>query len=278
MKQRFLGMLLATLPLPFLQAQYYLQDMVQAGKTAANFAAMKNAGVKKMTAAGFDADGSIMQGFLLEQELDVRENTLTTVSQSDFTGKSKVITGFFPDGKPEKSTETSGSFTSISRYSYRTDGKLEQLMITGSDTLQNFSVTEVHRYAYDVNGKVSEMWRLKNGTDSTRVVFITAENGLPGEEQWWKGNRKTETWYYYYNDKGQLTDVARYNPRARRILPDFLFEYNVKGQLIQQTTIPSGSNQYRIWKYQYDSRGLKIRESISNKNKLQEGYITYNYL
>ncbi|MCC6762232.1 MAG: hypothetical protein IT252_13495, partial [Chitinophagaceae bacterium] len=64
---------------------------------------------------------------------------------------------------------------------------------------------------------------------------------------------------------------------AGKILPDLLFEYDAAGRINQQTSVQAGSNMYRIWRYVYDARGLKIKEGVFNKYKEPEGRIEYSY-
>jgi YD repeat-containing protein len=109
-------------------------------------------------------------------------------------------------------------------------------------------------------------------------VFVAAENGRPGEEQWWKGQRRLETYFYYYDEQHRLTDIARFNKRAQRILPDLLFEYHPQGWLAKQVSVQANSNQYRTYRYSYDARGLKVKEEILNKQNQIEAVIFYTYL
>ena len=108
------------------------------------------------------------------------------------------------------------------------------------------------------------------------VIFKPSENG-PLEEAWYYKGYKQETWYYYYDEKGRLTDIARYNPKAKKTLPDYIFEYDEDGDLSQQTVVMPITNFYRVWVYEYQENGLKKAESILKKGKEQEGRIIYSY-
>jgi YD repeat-containing protein len=92
-----------------------------------------------------------------------------------------------------------------------------------------------------------------------------------------KNGRMTGNLYYYYNDKNQMTDIVRYNDRAQRLLPDYMFEYSPAGQVIQKITVPGNNSEYLIWRYQYDARGLKIKEACFDKAKQLIGRIEYQY-
>jgi YD repeat-containing protein len=56
-----------------------------------------------------------------------------------------------------------------------------------------------------------------------------------------------------------------------------MFEYSPSNQVIQRITVPSNGSQYLIWRYQYDERGLKIKEAVYNKQKQLTGKIEYQY-
>jgi len=258
-------------------AQYYLHDIVNANRAADQFAAMKNASIKKVVATSYDADGTLTENFVLNQTVNISTNSLTTFSQSDYTGQSTLTSYFLPGNQLAKSSDSSSSLFSSTTYNYNASGLLQSMTISSHDTVQAFTMTEQHLYTYDTKGNPASMFRIKNNVDTVQVIFVAAENGKPGEEQWWKGNRKVETWFYYYDTKGQLTDVARYNTKAQRILPDIIFEYDEDGRVSQQTTVHTGSNSYRIWRYVYDSRDLKMKEGVFNKYKEAEGRIEYSY-
>ncbi|HWJ30170.1 MAG TPA: hypothetical protein VNS32_26785, partial [Flavisolibacter sp.] len=87
----------------------------------------------------------------------------------------------------------------------------------------------------------------------------------------------TQPVYYYYNSNNQLTDIVRYSNRAKRLLPEYMFEYSSTGQVIQKITVPENSSDYLIWRYQFDTRGLKTKEVIYNKQKQVTGKVEYQY-
>ena len=74
-----------------------------------------------------------------------------------------------------------------------------------------------------------------------------------------------------------MTDVVRYNKKAKRLLPDYMFEYSDANQVIQKITVPASGSDYLIWRYQYDAKGLKIREACFDRQKQLTGKIEYNY-
>ena len=51
-----------------------------------------------------------------------------------------------------------------------------------------------------------------------------------------------EKTYYYYDGKNRLTDIVRFNTKARRLLPDYMFEYTENNQVSEDhNSIHDGS-------------------------------------
>src|SRR6476469_206814 len=124
--------------------------------------------------------------------------------------------------------------------------------------------------------------RVSKSEDCSNRVFNTTsyeynEKGNVGEEIWRRKGKETERYYYYWNDNHQLTDIVRFNLKARKMLPDFLFEYDSEGRVSQMTQVPANSSNYMIWKYVYDEKGLKKRELLYNKQHQAIGYVEYQY-
>lgn len=259
-----------------LQAQYYLQHLVVAERSADQFRQMKRNYISRMTARSIEADGQPSENFRIEQKVDAGRNTVTTYTASNFTGQSVMTSIYNGKGQVLEVSDSSSSVFNHIAYTYNQQGLLAKLHIESKDSMQQYTMEEWHELEYDQKGFPSGMLRIKNGKDTTRVIFIASENGKPAEEHWWNKNKLLETWYYYYDDKGRLTDVARFNARANRILPDYMYEYDNRGRVIKQTTV-QGAGTYRIWQYEYDERGLKTKETVLNKYKQVEGTIRYEY-
>ena len=261
----------------FASAQYYYQDVVAKAQTEEQYRLMKENRIQRMEAKSLDADGEPTRNFVLFQKLDARSGELATYSKSDFTGTSVLTTRFNPQGQVTLSMDSSSSVVTRTEYSYDAAGRLSSMNSRSYDANQTFTLTEVHRFSYDAQGRPIALERIKGGNDTTNVVFVPAENGLPGEEHWFKNGRKIETWYYYYNDAKQLTDVVRYNLRAQRMIPDYVFEYQEDGKMSGKTVVNTGTGQYRVWRVEYLPNGLKQSEMVQNKYKQREGTVTYSY-
>ena len=122
------------------------------------------------------------------------------------------------------------------------------------------------------------MWRIINDTDSLELRFSPDENGNTGDEKTYRRGIEAGTVYYYYDDKGRLSDIVRYNTKAKKLLPDIMFEYDDSDRVIQKITTTSSLNLgYLIWRYLFNEKGLKTREAMFNNDKELTGKIEYSY-
>jgi hypothetical protein len=164
----------------------------------------------------------------------------------------------------------------ITDYHYDGAGNIVEIQTQTEDTAMGTHTVELHQWHYTGNTPDS-MIRIKNNTDSTFIQFKKGMGNNISEELWVKNGRIIEHYYYYYNQRNQLTDIVRFNMKAKKLLPDFIFEYNDKGAVSQVTQVPQGSSDYVIWKYVYDDRGLKTNDVLYNKHQELLGTITYTY-
>jgi hypothetical protein len=260
-------------------SQYYFQDIVTAANSGKNFITLKKNLVKKVSVTSIEPDGSETEGFGISQVIEASKNRVNTFSQSALTGNSASYTVFNVEGLPVKLVDSSTNTVNTVNYTYDKNGRLVLVSSNSHepDDTNNYTIQEEHQFSYNSSGQPTGLLKITNRYDTLKVVFIPAENGLPGEEQWFKKGRNTETWYYYYDEANRLTDIVRYNATAQKMLPDYVFEYDDNGKLSQQTVVQAGTNFYRVWLYNYDEKGLKKSETIFNKGKQQEGRIIYSY-
>ena len=260
-------------------SQFYFQDIVTAGISSKNFQELKKNGVRKVAVTSIEPDGSETEDFGITQTVNAAANTLTTVTSSGITGSSILITTFNAANLPTKIVDSTASTVNTVEYQYDNSGKLISLKSYSHqpDDTNHYTIREDHFFEYDAKGHLQRMLKVKDNYDTLAVVFVASDNGMPGEERWYKRNRKTETWYYYYDEGKRLTDVVRFNEIAKKMLPDYIFEYDTLGNMSQQTVVQPGTNFYRLWIYDYNEKGLKKSETIFKKGKEQEGRIIYSY-
>ena len=121
------------------------------------------------------------------------------------------------------------------------------------------------------------MLKIKNGRDTTFIRFILDEKGNIAEERATRNKTDLPTIFYYYDADNRLTDIVRYSLKAKRLLPDNVFEYGEGGKLSSMLVVPDGSNDYLKWLYEYNEKGLKIKESCFSRQKELLGRIEYQY-
>ena len=121
------------------------------------------------------------------------------------------------------------------------------------------------------------MVKIKNDLDTTYISFVPDEKGNPGEEKSIHKGQPQPTVYYYFDDQNRLTDIVRYNQRAKKLLPDYIFEYDAQGRLATMLVTMEGSNDYQKWHYSYNDKGLKSKDDCYSKTRVLIGRMEYRY-
>jgi YD repeat-containing protein len=264
--------------LPFtLYSQYYYKDIVSILQTTESQKAYKTNKIRKVVLSSFERDDQPSDYFICFQEITPTYNAIKTYTQSVASMQSVMTSQF--NGKMQliRTADSSNSTLNITAYTYDTAGRIQQIDISTTSYVYKQTDTEKHLWMYNDQGKPETMLRIKNSIDTQVVKFICDEKGNPIEEKWFSKGKPGQVYYYYYNDQNLLTDVVKFNDRARKLLPEYIFEYNDASQLSQMISVQVGSNNYLIWKYQYNEKGLKTRDACYSKQKELMGYITYRY-
>jgi len=257
-------------------SQYYYKDIVAAADITRLMKTYTANNIKKITAKGITPEGSPSSEF--SEVGEVNGTTLKVI-----TNNNKAISilkfNFNDRGQLVNSVDSAINVKSTSTYTYDANGKIISInnSATDADSTGDFSQTEVHQYIYK-DGKLDKMWRIINKKDSLEVRFGTDEHGNVIEERNFRRGVLADPIYYYYDDRNRLTDIVRFNYKANRLLPDYLFEYDDNDRVIQKITTTSGNNLgYLTWRYLFDQNGLKTKEALFNKDKQLQGRIDYSY-
>jgi YD repeat-containing protein len=275
MKNLFL-LFLITLSLPSF-SQYYYKDLVSSEETGRLMKTYLLNKVSIVLAAGYDPNGVKTNDFDEKREVlqngtilktTTRHNTDFTVSISRFSDQHRLL----------EITDSSAGFRSVTMYDYDASGKISSIRNNTKDSSDEINPAEIHFWFYNATGQPVRMIQVINGTDSTEYKFQTDENGNVMNEQSFRKGNPGEMIYYYYDDKNRLTDIVRYNERLKKLLPDYMFEYDENDHVIQKlTTLSNMHLGYLIWRYAYNDRGLKTKEALYNKDKVMTGKIEYSY-
>ncbi len=253
-------------------SQFYYSDILLNQQGNTNYLNFKNNKVKKILIK----NDATEDGIIIKQEFKDSWKTLITEAQLSI-GLSNTSTQFYENNLIVKKEEEIKNVNSTTTYLYNNDRLLLQLNSKSIDTSVNKSFEENHLFFYDDKNVLDKMLKVKNNTDTTSVSFLKDEKNNIIEERWFYNKKLIETYYYYYNNQNLLTDIVKFNLKVNRMLPEFLFEYNFKNQLVQLTQIPFGSSNYFIWKYTYNDKQLKEKEVGFNKQSEKIGEMNYNY-
>ncbi|MFN2440521.1 MAG: hypothetical protein ABR503_15055 [Chitinophagaceae bacterium] len=259
------------------KAQYYYTDIIGTKETSAIINLYQKNKVSRVVLNSFDANGTKTDDFFVEQVFSPIAQTLKTTTRSGATNESLLTTYIDGKGQVVKTIDSNATSVAISQYNYNPSGQLISILTVSSDSTNAMTQKEEHKWEYN-NGSIIKMLRIKNSIDTSIVQFLLDENKNVIEETSVRKGVKSEPVLYYYDAQNRLTDVVRFNNKARRLLPVFMFEYSPANQVIQKITVPGNSSDYLIWRYQYGANGLKVREAVYNKRKQLTGKIEYEYI
>jgi YD repeat-containing protein len=257
-------------------AQYYYNDIVVTTQSNAHHLLLKAANIKKIKAISYDADHTVAEGFSLEQELLDKGDKLVTTSSTS-TGEHSTLISYYVNDKIARTEEDDGRVTTSVVYTYDDAGRIKSITSNTGDTSVDYNLVEAHIWKYGVNGKPVQMLKIKNGVDTMLVDFNYDELGNVGEENWSNHGKNVETYYYYYDARNNITDVVRFNTAVKKMLPDFLYEYDGLNRIVGMTIVPTGHRNYTVWKYTYNDKGLKQTEEAYDRKKQLIGTIEYAY-
>jgi len=257
----------------YARSQYYYNDVVVLKETNRQYQAIKTAHISSITAQSFESDGQPTQGFLLKQ--DVSGSQITT-SSNVASATESVSVNTYANNRLAKTVDNSTNVISTVNYAYDAAGNVQNIATVITDTFMNSNSEEVHQWFYS-NNMPTYMLRIKDKTDTTLVEFVKDEQGNIAEEHWKKKGRKVENYFYYYNSAHLITDIVRFNLKAGKLLPDFLFEYDAAGRISQFIQVPQNSGGYLTWHYEYNSNALRQKETCFDRQKRLVGSIEYMY-
>jgi YD repeat-containing protein len=256
-------------------SQYYYNDILSTQQTNTQYKLLRSNTIKSIKAFSYEDETTLTENFLLEVAFNKLGREMVTTTSAN--GINTLLTSSYQNNRVIKSVQNAARVENTITYLYDATGKIQSLTTSTIDTFMKSNLTEQHLWQYNANNQPSLMLRIKNGSDTTKIEFVYDEFGNVGEEHWKRNGRTTESYYYYYNDKKLLTDIVRYNSRAKKMLPDFMFEYDDKGRVNQMIQVTTGSSSYVTFKYSYNEKGLKQSETVFNKLKQQVGHIEYAY-
>ena len=259
-----------------LQAQYYYKDIIGTRESADLITSYRNNKVRTVALAPYTVNNTPIENLSIKQEFLPAQQALRTVTKSEYSGISFLTSFIDAAGRVVKTLDSTDGIVNTTLYNYNNNGNLVGVLFTAGDTLTAVK-SDDHLWQYDAQNRVRQMIRIKNKRDTAIVSFKLDEHGNVVEEQEKRRALSDEPYYYYYDASNRLTDIVRFNKKASRLLPEQMFEYSASNQVIQRISVPQNSDDYLIWRFAYDNRGLKTKEVIFNKQREQTGKIEYVY-
>jgi YD repeat-containing protein len=257
------------------KAQYYYKDIIVTGQINANYRALRDNKVTHVTLTPSALDPS-QNTVTLQQTVYPTQKLVITYTKVPDATESWLKSYYNANGLLIKTVDSSADVVTSSLYEYDAASRIVTIS-NNSVPVNDPAETETHLWNYNSNGQPVQMVKIKNGNDTTLVSFTADEQGNVAEENAVHKKNNSGTTYYYYDAQHHLTDVARFNARANRILPDYMFEYNDAVQLTQMIVVPEGSADYQTWKYMYNQQGLKEKDVCYSKQKEMVASIEYVY-
>lgn len=258
-----------------IQAQYYYKDIVSNRQVAADMASYKEKKIREIKLRSYEFDGQESDGFFCEKRIsrDYKKAELFTKAPGTATS---LFTSVF-NNKGDLATSTDSSEISLTHnfYNYDEAGNVKRIAssVKSSDDDFHTEIFEEHLYEYNEQGLPTKMTVVKNRRDSTIILFLPDEKNNVSIE---KDTKSGSKYYYYYDERNRLTDVVHANEFRENLVAVYLFEYDGQGNISQMTTTEEGTNNYYIWRYNYDN-GLRSRDRLFAKDKKLMGRIEYEY-
>jgi hypothetical protein len=257
------------------RGQYYYNDLLMTSdlnKKRALYALNK---VKAVQIASYDNNNQKIEGFGGKQNISNNFSIITTATTTTLSGFDETTHYFNEKGQLTKSIDTSDGNRVVILYKY--EGNQVTNIVSQSFSPGGYTTMEQHLWLYNAAGKPEKMLKIKNSNDTTVVTFSLDDKGNVAEEKSTRGDITLPAVYYYYDDANRLTDVVRYNNRAKRLLPDYVFEYDAEGRMAMMLVTTQGGADYQKWYYRYNEKGLKQKDECYSKSKMLIGKVEYSY-
>jgi hypothetical protein len=258
-------------------AQFYYKDIWNIQQLTKEFSILKNENIRTVSIKSFEDDGEPSEGFFCERRIDRNFSRSEMISRSNITQQSLLVSLYNERGWILKTVDSSQ--TSLARSEYEYDNKGRVTMVTNFTKANDepSGIIETHQYFYNAAGKPEKMIRKKNNAEIGIINFTTDEKGNIIEEEEIVKGVKGRKYLYYYDERNRLTDVVHFNERAKRLLPDYMYEYNTAGQVKQMISTDDNNSNYYIWKYTYNDLRLRETEQCYSKERRLLGTIKYEY-
>jgi hypothetical protein len=260
-----------------LSAQFYYNDLVQHQQHLERhklYKAQKVTRIEARSSGEQDAPG--VEPLIVEQSYNPSYSQLKSRA-SNVTGKSATTNYYNPQGLLYKTVDSSDASVTTYDYQYQEGSHLSRITSTSVPIGQKTKTIETHQWIYDSTGKPVKMIRIRDQYDSSEIALHYDPQGRVADEQIFRRAVAGEKTFYYYDDGGRLTDIVRYQDKLGKLMPDFTFDHDGEGRLLQMMVVQNGGMNYQTWRYAYNAQGLLRSESCYNREKKLIGKVEYTY-
>ena len=160
------------------EAQYYYKDLVSNTQVLADMKAYKENKIKKIVLKSFEDNGLESEGFFCEKKLSKDYTKSELYTKANISAASLFTSTFDKDGKLLNTYDSSLLSVTQITYNYNADNLINSIISTVRSTDEDFTneIKEEHFYTYE-NKKPFKMLRVKNGKDTTDILFALDDNG-----------------------------------------------------------------------------------------------------
>lgn len=271
----YLAMFCFILSISAANAQYYYKDLMSTFQLNQEFNILKNAKLHIIKISSFDENDQPSKGFFCEKKINKNYSQSQMLSKSNITGESLLQTDYNPMGEIIKTTTTTPTTTNTIEFKYNDSGNISVITTNTIADGDSNGILETHEYFYK-DGKPVKMIRTRNNTIISTIIFLSDNKGNIIEEDP-SGKGLDQKYYYYYDDNNRLTDVVHFNVVAKKLLPDYMFEYNNESKPKQMISVDETGRNYFIWRYAYNDKKLPEIQKCYSKEKKLLGTIQFDY-
>lgn len=271
----YLAMFCFILSISAANAQYYYKDLMSTFQLNQEFNILKNAKLHIIKISSFDENDQPSKGFFCEKKINKNYSQSQMLSKSNITGESLLQTDYNPMGEIIKTTTTTPTTTNTIEFKYNDSGNISVITTNTIADGDSNGILETHEYFYK-DGKPVKMIRKRNNTIISTIIFLSDNKGNIIEEDP-SGKGLDQKYYYYYDDNNRLTDVVHFNVVAKKLLPDYMFEYNNESKPKQMISVDETGRNYFIWRYAYNDKKLPEIQKCYSKEKKLLGTIQFDY-
>ena len=239
------------------------------------FNILKNGQVHVIKISSFNENDQPSEGFFCEKKINKNFSKSEMLSKSNITGESLLQTDYNSKGDVIKTTTTTPTTTNTIEFEYNDSGNISLIRTKTIADGDSSGITEIHEYFYK-DGKPVKMIRKRNNSVISTITFIADDKGNIIEEDP-SGNTLDKKYYYYYDNNNRLTDVVHFNVVAKKLLPDYMFEYSNGTKPKQMISVDETGRNYFIWRYAYNDKSLPEIQKCYSKEKQLLGTIQFDY-